>query len=140
MVALALAVVGCSDGGSGADACPALEGDLLNVNPVYTADREPLVILRLDLAGDCAGTGEETYVVWRSGAPEILGEPVAVHPTDLPESAPGSFMYQYRTLGLVIDVQRNNATDVTLAFIDGSDFPPALRCRDMSGVLTCEAV
>jgi hypothetical protein len=139
LLAVVLVLAACSED-DGAAPCTYLEGDVLNANPVYTADGEPLVIMRLDLAGSCPGSGEETYIVWRSGAPEILTEPVAVHPMDLPENEPGTSMYLYRTHGLTIDIQRDAATDVTLGFIDGSGLPPALRCQNVDGFLSCEPV
>ncbi len=70
--------------------------------------------------------------------PEIVTEPVPVHPMDLPSSEPGVAQYVYPTHGLTIDIQREGAVDVTLAFIDGSALPPGLRCHKVDGFLTCE--
>jgi len=130
----------CSDdGGSGSDACTPLAGDVLNAAAVYSADGEPLVIVRLDLGGTCAGSGPETFVIYRPTGLVITTDTTPIDPMMLPESEPGSSTYVYRTDGVTLEIRRE-ATMVTLAFMDMSAMPPGVRCLNVDDALSCTEI
>ncbi|RLB56637.1 MAG: hypothetical protein DRJ42_02725 [Deltaproteobacteria bacterium] len=143
VAAAALALSGCTS--EECVDCGSCEGrelteDLVDARPGYTVDGEPVVTLRYDLAGSCAGSGARTFAVWRPPSIDVLTTGVEIDPDMAPESEPGSSVYLYRTHMLSIDVRRETGTSVVLAFLDGTGMPPGLRCEPVDGVLRCEEI
>lgn len=144
----ALSVLGAGLGACTAEECVECEScsgrelteDLVDARPGYTLDGEPVVTLRYDPAGTCAGTGARTYVLWQPSSIDVATSGVDIDPERAPESEPGSSVYLYRTHMLSIDVRRTSGAVVVLGFLDGSARPPALQCEPASGVLECQEI
>jgi len=114
-----------------------LSEDYLDVRPLFTTDGLPVVVMRLDLEGECLGTGARTYVVYRDTRLEIASDGIGVDGFRTPNHVPDSFAYEY--LGLTIEVRGIAATGVMLEFIDpdGVREPLIAQCDGSSGVLSC---
>jgi hypothetical protein len=114
-----------------------LAEDTVDVQPLYTLDGTPVVVLRLDLAGQCEGDGERTYVVYRTTSLEITTGLVDVDDFRTPRHVPASFAYEY--MDLTIEVRDIAAAGVMLEFIDPTGMRETLvaQCDGTSGVLSC---
>ncbi len=115
-----------------------LTEDTIDANPLYTVDGTPVVVLRLDLAGECFGEStERTYVIYRTTSLEITSGPVDVDDFRAPRHVPESFAYEY--MDLTIEVRDIAAPGVMLDFIDPSGTNETLvaQCDGTSGVLSC---
>ncbi len=122
--------------------CACLPGDELTMDtidaqPLYTVDGIPVVVVRLDLAGQCLGEGARTYVVYRTTSLEISTGPVDVDDFRTPRHVPDSFAYEY--MDLSIEVRDIAGPGVSLAFVDPSGTNETLmaECVETGGVLSC---
>jgi hypothetical protein len=114
-----------------------LTADSVDVRPLYTVDGTPVVVLRLDLAGQCFGEGERTFVIYRTTSLEITSGPVDLDDFRAPNHVPESFAYEY--MGLTIEVRDISAAGVMLEFVDPTGAMETLvaQCDGTSGVLSC---
>jgi len=116
-----------------------LTEDLFDVVGLYTTSGLPVAVLRFDFAGDCLGSGEQAFVVYRTSTLEVATA-VDIDDFRAPRHVPGSFRYEYDVEAVAIVARQVAADAVDLTFDDGSDTPLTARCEVAAGVITCTAM
>jgi len=147
VLAFALSVL-CSLSACASDAecvdcvCPGgevLTEDLFDVAGLYTTAGQPVAVLRFDFAGDCLGSGERAYVIYRTSTLEVATA-VDIDAFRAPRHVPDSFRYEYDVEAVAIVARRVAANAIDLTFDDGSDTPLTARCEVAAGAITCTAM
>lgn len=137
-----LLLAGCSNSTACEDCvCPGgehLAEDIYDVRGLYTTDGLPVAVLRYDFAGECFGSGQRAFVIYRPEGLQIP-ETADIDAFRAPRHVPDTFRYEYDA-GVAIVTRQVAENAMLLTFDDGSERPLTARCEVTDGITNCVAL